>query len=130
MTPAEKLQRIYDRLPKIECKQKCQDACSFIITTKREQKEISKELNYNPFTKVNYNHYALFDIEKDSSCKMLNKDKSDPNCGNCSIYYMRPLICRLFGLVKKMRCPFGCVPERWITDNEAKKMFKEIKAIK
>jgi len=29
------------------------------------------------------------------------------------------MICRLWGLTKSMACPFGCVPERWLTEDEA-----------
>jgi hypothetical protein len=28
------------------------------------------------------------------------------------------LICRAWGLVKRMSCPFGCVPDRWLSDAE------------
>lgn len=31
--------------------------------------------------------------------------------GRCSIYADRPLLCRLFGAVPKMACPFGCKPD-------------------
>jgi hypothetical protein len=28
----------------------------------------------------------------------------------CKIYAVRPLICRIWGLTEKLRCPYGCVP--------------------
>ena len=39
--------------------------------------------------------------------------------GECSVHAIRPMICRLWGLTKSMACPFGCVPERWLTEDEA-----------
>ncbi|TMD08275.1 MAG: hypothetical protein E6J01_03825 [Chloroflexi bacterium] len=39
--------------------------------------------------------------------------------GTCSVYDIRPMICRVWGLTKSMACPFGCVPERWLTEDEA-----------
>lgn len=124
----DKLQRIYDQLPKIECKQKCQEACSLIVMTKNEKKAIEKEVGESITHKIDRFHYALFDpgnLGKEiPACKMLD------GCGSCSIYQLRPLICRLFGLVKKMECPFGCVPERWLSDAEAKLFFKRIKNLK
>lgn len=36
----------------------------------------------------------------------------------CSIYDIRPLICRLWGMTKRMRCNVGCEPERWLTEQE------------
>lgn len=37
----------------------------------------------------------------------------------CSIYENRPLVCRLWGVTKAMRCPFGCAPSSWVSDQEA-----------
>lgn len=31
--------------------------------------------------------------------------------GRCSVYDDRPMICRLYGTVEVMRCPYGCVPK-------------------
>jgi Fe-S-cluster containining protein len=123
-----KLEKIYASLPKIECKQKCQEACSLIIITRAEKVNLTKELNHNPSIKIDKYHHALFDPakihEEKPTCKMLDK------CGNCSIYNIRPLICRLFGIVKKMQCPFGCIPERWLSDKEAQAIFKQLRSIR
>ena len=48
------------------------------------------------------------------TCPMLHRAS-----GDCRVYPVRPMLCRLWGLVKKMACPWGCVPERWLTDEEA-----------
>lgn len=122
------LERIYARLPKIECKQKCQEACSFIIVTRAEKNVLTKKLGHNPTNKIDKHHHALFEPQNiqtaEPRCKLLDQ------CGNCSVYDYRPLICRLFGVVKQMQCPFGCIPERWLTDKEAQALFKEIRSIK
>lgn len=49
--------------------------------------------------------------------------------GRCSVYVVRPLLCRLWGMVDKMRCPHGCVPSRWPADDEIKAIFACYKAI-
>jgi Fe-S-cluster containining protein len=36
----------------------------------------------------------------------------------CSVYLIRPMICRLWGLVETMPCLWGCVPERYLTREE------------
>lgn len=46
-------------------------------------------------------------------CALLRRD------GACSVYVDRPLICRLWGVVETMPCPFGCRPERWLSEQEA-----------
>lgn len=50
--------------------------------------------------------------------------------GLCTIYEHRPLICRTWGLVKKMACPFGCIPDRWMTDREFDALMREIHELK
>lgn len=37
----------------------------------------------------------------------------------CSVYEHRPMICRIWAMTKKLRCPFGCRPSRWLSDKEA-----------
>jgi len=49
--------------------------------------------------------------------------------GLCSVYAVRPLICRLWGVVREMACPFGCKPERWLADREVKRMLREMQAL-
>lgn len=46
----------------------------------------------------------------------------------CSLYDVRPLICRLWGVVDRdgMRCPHGCQPERWLTDDEAHDLLTQM----
>jgi Fe-S-cluster containining protein len=47
--------------------------------------------------------------------------------GRCKVYTVRPLICRLWGATKEMRCPKGCEPTRWISIAEASELFERVK---
>jgi hypothetical protein len=38
-------------------------------------------------------------------------------------------ICRLWGVVPAMACPFGCQPDRWLSDREACLLLAEMRAI-
>lgn len=49
--------------------------------------------------------------------------------GRCTVYDIRPLICRIWGAVEDMRCPFGCVPERYLTAEEATSLLAQAHAI-
>ena len=49
--------------------------------------------------------------------------------GLCSVYPDRPTLCRLWGVVEKMRCPFGCEPERYLSDAEAVTILDEVAAL-
>ena len=39
--------------------------------------------------------------------------------GRCTIYNDRPLVCRLWGAAENLICPFGCKPDRYLTEAEA-----------
>jgi Fe-S-cluster containining protein len=41
----------------------------------------------------------------------------------CTVYEVRPLICRLWGLVESMPCPWGCKPERYLTHEEGHELL-------
>lgn len=36
----------------------------------------------------------------------------------CEIYKDRPILCRLFGTVERMKCPHGCGPKKLLTAKE------------
>lgn len=39
--------------------------------------------------------------------------------GLCAVYELRPTVCRVWGVTIDLPCPYGCVPERWLTRAEA-----------
>lgn len=49
--------------------------------------------------------------------------------GKCTVYTVRPFICRLWGTTPTLRCPEGCEPERWLTREEARDIYERIQAI-
>lgn len=46
--------------------------------------------------------------------------------GQCSTYETRPLVCRLFGAVRGMRCPHGCRPQRWPRARHERRWHDEV----
>jgi Fe-S-cluster containining protein len=95
-----KLEEFYKSLPTVNCKGLCQESCGPIAMTEFEYDRLMEKAK-NPLTIS----------DDDGTCSML-KD------GRCSVYEVRPLICRLWGLTKEMECPHGCVPTRWISRAE------------
>lgn len=117
----EKLDKIYKKLPKLNCKGLCTQSCSLIKIGKLERARIEKVVGYDAFIKdENFLETVMSMKQEDWACSLLKE-------GKCSIYRIRPLICRLFGLVKKMACPFGCVPSRWLSDEEGRKFLIKAK---
>lgn len=124
MLKEEKIKRLYAKLPKIKCQKKCTQACGPILMSTAEKKIIVKRVGKDPFAdiKMPMDEESYVKNFTCLSCPLL-KD------GECTVYDIRPAVCRLFGLVKKMECPHGCKPDRWVTDKEAHKLLKELNRI-
>lgn len=110
MNNHQRLQAIYDKVPAVACKQLCQDSCGPIMMTNYEWKRVCAVVGHKPKGKPSL------------ECPLL-KD------GECSVYAVRPLICRLWGVVREMRCPHGCEPVRWLSDAEARSLLEEANRI-
>lgn len=103
MTKAEKfLEALYAELPKMQCKGKCQDSCHSVGLAKIEQDVIKKRHGIC----INTGLYI------ESGCPALGM------FGQCQVYPDRPLICRLWGMLESMRCPWGCLPEGGLLSEE------------
>jgi Fe-S-cluster containining protein len=46
----------------------------------------------------------------------------------CEIYENRPAICRLYGAVEDLRCPYGCRPDRLLTGLEGAELLLAVTA--
>ncbi len=104
MSKYDELDQLYAKLPKINCQGLCSEVCGPISLSRMERKRLEKRVGY-PLVPV-------WD-QKTKSCVILRGSR-------CLAYHIRPMICRLWGLINdpRMRCRFGCVPERWLTGND------------
>ena len=107
------LAAIYAELPQLKCKRLCQRACGPVFWSEVENDAISEHV-----------HGKFLKGDASLTCPYLDKPT-----GDCTIYAVRPLLCRLWGLVPKMACPWGCRPERWLTDVEAYGLLHAVEAI-
>lgn len=106
---SDSLQSIYAKLPSIKCRGKCQEACGPIACSGREAASMEKA-----------NGGPLGEIGQDFACPLLTA------AGKCRVYAARPMICRLWGLTKTMRCPHGCTPSRWLSARECSEFLKAV----
>lgn len=60
-------------------------------------------------------------VDADLTCSLLRDDR-------CSVYDIRPSICRLWGLVESMPCLWGCKPDRYLTDPEGHAFLTRVSA--
>lgn len=103
----EKLQAVYDKVPKIDCKGLCSDSCGPIATSTRERQRVEAAAR-KPLTCQNWR------------CTMLTPDN------RCGVYDLRPMICRIWGVTEDMPCPFGCVPEGgYLTTEQSLRLMHE-----
>ena len=97
----QRLDDIYESIPvSIECKGHCQGSCGPIAMTPDEFRRISEASETIPT------------VDEHATCSLLVG-------GRCSVYDVRPIICRLWGMVRGMECPWGCKPTpRYLTREE------------
>lgn len=112
-----RLEALYARIPHIDCKKLCRECCGPIV-----QAGVMSALEFERLAEY---ERQPEDPKNFMACWLLTPD------GLCSAYDARPLICRLWGVVDTplMRCPFGCVPDRWLTDAESRTMLREATSI-
>jgi Fe-S-cluster containining protein len=124
VTPEKELERLYATLPKINCRRLCQECCGPINMTELELRRLSEQFPALP-SFAREMPIAL------SSGQVVSERGFATDChqcpmlkdGACSVYPIRPMICRLWGLVQSMRCPHGCTPERWVSPRESFKLL-------
>ena len=114
MSVMKKIDEVYSRIPAIACKRLCQDCCGQVIMTDFEYQRIVNRAGRNPPMPRSIN----------DPCHYLKG-------GLCKVRDIRPALCRLWGVVDNpiMKCPYGCVPERWLSDEEASIIMDEIQRL-
>ena len=114
MDSTRRLDEIYATLPQVRCKGLCQEACGPVLMSKAEWQRVLARLGYWPHAKPHPKKL------KDLACPMLHKGS-----GKCRVYDVRPMVCRLWGVVETMRCPHGCVPDKMLTKEEGYQFLGE-----
>jgi hypothetical protein len=102
------LERLYAQVPSVVCQRRCGTGCGPIILTDLEATRLRLATHTKPRT------LSLRNADPGTMrCVYLAPDQR-----RCTAYAVRPLICRVWGAVKRLSCPFGCVPDRWLSDHE------------
>lgn len=97
----EQLAALYEQVPEINCKGLCADACGPIDGGPREKVRMRRA-----GVKLPPRHEAvkaMIASEGNYECPALSD-------GQCSVYDVRPMVCRIWGAVDDMTCPYGCLP--------------------
>ncbi len=126
MNERQRLNRIYDKVPTFRCGQGCSECCGPVNWHPAEDRNIRRYLA---------KHGRTYQVRRLDSMDVLayvqHGDASGIICPyvkdhRCTIYLVRPLICRLQGVYpEKLPCPF-VKPERVLTKNEIEQLFEEL----
>lgn len=105
---------VYAAIPSANCQRKCQACCSPIgnLCTSFERDRITARAGKAP---------NEFTPRSGELCNMLSPE------GNCTVYDVRPAICRLYGVTKGLRCDFGCTPATGVSDESAAMILMAIR---
>lgn len=105
------MRRVYAQIPDVQCKGLCHAACGPILMSRAESTRMRARGVEPP---------GLLDASA-LRCSKLGADN------RCTIYADRPLICRLYGTTRELRCPYGCTPAGgWLPDRRARKLISEL----
>lgn len=67
---------------------------------------------------------VIFDLEM-NACPFLDEES-----GDCTGHENRPMLCRLWGVVENLRCPFGCLPSPgYLTTEEGYRFLHEVERL-
>jgi Fe-S-cluster containining protein len=103
------LDALYAEMPALECQGKCAEACGPIAMTRVEWERIT-------------DRGPVGSLAADLTCPLLVDER-------CSVYDVRPTICRLWGMVESMPCEWGCKPTRMLTNDEGRVFLERVGVI-
>ena len=99
----EAYEKLYEQIPASTCKDGCFECCTNMI-------------QFMPAEEANMGGYTYT-----GKCNHLVD-------GKCTIYTRRPFVCRIFGSSSIMSCE-GCTPERYLSEEETRRLFREYVSI-
>ena len=122
------LQDIYDKIPDLKCKCLCHKACGMVPAHPLEVAEI--EAFTGRRVKLHDTNWGM----SYENCVVLKPHPGSLTCrylrrGKCSIYEVRPLVCRLYGVAIGLECEHGCMPAQRLGRNKAHELIAELNAL-
>jgi hypothetical protein len=110
-----KLQEIYNQIPTSKCPDNCGKCCGPVYPSKAEIRNIEQWCRQHGIEFKNQ-----FGVESGVDCPYLKEN-------SCSIYPVRPFMCRTFGVVEHplLRCP-NCKTKRLLNIRQMDYLYKQI----
>lgn len=97
------IEKIRKQLPVFQCREGCSDCCGAVM----------------PMSRYEYEAIPIKRMAFGVSCPYITKN-------GCEIYEYRPIICRMFGVVSRMKCSHGCGADVMLSDEEEFDLLKQM----
>lgn len=111
MTIGTHIQSLYTAIPEFDCKPGCFECCGPVPCHDWELEKLGVETGEFIAAKN-------LKVIEPGKCQFI-KD------GKCSVYERRPLMCRLFGTIEDLQCPYGMRPDILLTKKQASGILRE-----
>lgn len=108
-----KLEQTYKQIPSSKCPNDCGKCCGILFPSLAELRNIKE------WCVAHHVEYRDFNYQLGIDCPYLARDKS------CSIYPVRPFLCRIYGVSKELPCKW-CTPEKILNRNQSANLYNQI----
>ena len=110
------LQEVYDSIPSLNCQGHCWQCCGAIDMSPVERSHIADLGVEIPVMTDEWSR--AWENDEPAYCPAFSLGAQGLGKPGCTVYDRRPTICRLWGVSESMPCPYGCKPEKTLTDRE------------
>lgn len=118
------LDALYDSLPPLACRGLCHDTCTVAPASELERQRIRETHGKDLGAQLTYDQVrAAVAAGNRPRCPALGP------LNTCTVYEVRPLICRAWGTTPRLRCEHGCVPEGYVPDEQMLRALVEVEEL-
>ena len=120
-----KIDALLSGLPAFQCKEGCTDCCGPVELSRLEY---TRCIQVSGRTAEDVKQQMQNNLKQGIyACPLLNTETK-----KCSVYTVRPTICRLFGVVKgQLICPHGYAPESTalLSDEHSREILRKVEEL-
>jgi len=110
-----KLKSVYSQIPQSECSAHCGECCGILFPSLAELR------NIKDWCREHNREYKDFKMTVGLDCPYLGKEKE------CTIYPVRPFLCRILGVSKDLPCPLGkCKSSKLLNHSQSSALYTAI----
>ena len=120
-----KIDALLNKLPSFQCKEGCYDCCGPVMLSRLEYMRCVKASGR---TAEDVKQQMQNNLKQGIlTCPLLDNETK-----KCSVYEVRPAICRLFGVVKgELLCPHGYAPDEaaMISNEKSRAILQKVEEL-